>query len=83
MNKSNRLVSHEILKNIAILLVLSGATLSVLQAHDLPRAHKRVASKSIQHRNFVDIVTCNNMPTVLAKNLKYIATHHKILVSNS
>ena len=83
MNKSNRVVSHEILKNTIILMVLSGTTLSVLQAHDLPRAHKRVASKSIQHRNFVDIGTRNNMPTIFAKNLTYIAAHHEILVSNS
>ena len=83
MNKSNQIVSHEILKNTIILMVLSGTTLSVLQAHDLPRAHKRVASKSIQHRNLVDISACNHMPIISVNNMKYVATHHESSVLKS
>tara|TARA_E500000081_G_C6125440_1_gene350498 strand:+ start:1516 stop:1779 length:264 start_codon:yes stop_codon:yes gene_type:complete len=83
MNKSNRIVSHQILKKTIIFMALSGTMLSVLQTHDLPRAHKRVASKSVQHRNLVDTSACNNMSDILAEKLKYIAVHYKISVSNS
>ncbi len=73
-------ISQEILKNVLILLVLSGCVLSILQAHDLPRAQHRVTLKNTQNRCLCDTERHIQASIFSVGDLNNAAAHYKATV---
>ncbi len=72
--------SQGIIRNILILLALSGCALSILQAHDLPRAQHRVALKNTQNRCLCDTERHIQTSIFLLGGVENAAAHYKVTV---